>query len=144
MHGAVGRRADAAEDQQHFLALDQPPRLLHRLRRAVGIIRDDHLDAASVDATVVVHLAEIRLRRFRDLRERRHRAAQRRGGADLDGLVVGAGIVFALGLSRACCEHRQQDAGRAKAGEARHDVVSPKFALRFSRRGVETNDRSYG
>jgi hypothetical protein len=32
-----------------------------------------------------------------------------------------------LGLSCACCEHRQQDAGRAKAGEARHDVVSPNL-----------------
>ena len=31
VHGAVGRRADAAEDQQHLLALDQPPGLLHRL-----------------------------------------------------------------------------------------------------------------
>ena len=94
MHGAVGRRADAAEDQQHLVALDQPPGLLHRLRRAVGIVGDDHLDAPAVDAAVVVDLAEIGLRRFRDLREGGDRAAQRRRGADLDGLVVGAGIVF--------------------------------------------------
>ena len=43
MHGGLRRGAERAEQRQHFLLLDQPPRRLDTFRRAVGVIQCEEL-----------------------------------------------------------------------------------------------------
>ena len=51
---AFGGGADDLERQQHLVALDQLAHLLHRLRRAVGVVILDQIDLAAVHAALVV------------------------------------------------------------------------------------------
>ena len=45
--------------QGDLLLLDQPARLLHRLRRAVPVVEADEIDLAAVDAALLVDHPEI-------------------------------------------------------------------------------------
>ena len=52
MDRCVGRRAERAEHQQHFVALDQLAGLLDCFWRAVGIVIGDVINLAAVDAAL--------------------------------------------------------------------------------------------
>ena len=76
--------ADRGEDQRDLVALDQPPRLLHRLRRRVAVVERDQIDLAAVDAAALVEHLEIADLALAERAERRHRPAVGHGLADLD------------------------------------------------------------
>ncbi len=93
----VGRSAQRVEDQQHLVALDQPPRLFHRRRRTVGIVVGDEGDLAAVDAALLVDLVEVGNLGLADHAIGGRRPTIRHDVADLDLGVAGAGIVLAGG-----------------------------------------------
>src|SRR6516165_4805817 len=66
LNGSVARRAEALEDKQDLVALDQPARLLDRFGRTIGVVIRDEADLATVDAALSVHLVEISGDRFPD------------------------------------------------------------------------------
>ena len=92
----IRRRAEALEDQQDLVALDQLARLLDRLGRAVAVVVGDEVDLAAVDAAFGVDLLEIGRDRLADQAVGRGRTAIGIDVADLDLGVAGAGIVFLL------------------------------------------------
>jgi hypothetical protein len=59
MHGGLRRGAERAEQRQHFLLLDQPPRRFDRLGRAIGVVHREEPDLAPVDAALLVQHLEI-------------------------------------------------------------------------------------
>ena len=52
VHGGLRRGAERAEQRQHLLLLDQPPRRLDAFRRAVGVVQGQEGDLAPVDAAL--------------------------------------------------------------------------------------------
>ena len=113
----VGRGADGIDEEQDLLALDQLPDLLHGFRRAVGIVERDVIDLAPIHPAFIVDFLEPGGGRHRARRIGRCRAAERRGGADLDFRVGDAGAVFLLRQRRRCGEterKQRQCAARAK------------------------------
>ena len=92
----VRRGAERREDQKHLVALDQLARLLHRLRRAVGVVIGNEVDLAAVDAAIVVDHPHIGAHRLADDAVGRCRPAIRHDVADLDLGVGDAGVVFLL------------------------------------------------
>ena len=59
LHSRAGRCAEAVENEQHLLLLDQAAGLLDRLRRRVGIVERDEVDLPSVDAALLIDHLEI-------------------------------------------------------------------------------------
>ena len=131
----VGRGAERREDQEHLVALDQLARLLHRLRRAVGVVIGDEVDLAAVDAAIVVDHAEIGAHRLADDAVGRGRPAVRHDVADLDLGVGDAGVVFLLrGSGRGGCGEDQSGSPRVWKGLTRalkKFVVKKSLSARF-------------
>ncbi len=96
VHGGLRRGAERAEQRQHFVLLDQPPRRLDAFRRAVGVVHGEELDLAPVDAALLVDHLEIG---FADAPQHaidRAGTGMRHGLAELDFGIAGADIVFFL------------------------------------------------
>lgn len=87
-HGKAGRRTERHEDHEDIVALDQPPRLLDRLRRAGAIVGDNELDLSAIDAALIVDHLEVGERALRDHAIGAAGAAERCGSSD-DDLGVG-------------------------------------------------------
>ena len=96
VHGGLRRGAERAEQRQHFLLLDQPPRRLDAFRRAVGIVHGEELDLAAVDAALLVQHLEIGLADPAEHAIERAGAGMRHGLAELDLGIARARIVFLL------------------------------------------------
>ena len=92
----VGRRAEALEDQQHAVALDQLARLLDGFWRAIAVVIGDEIDHAAVDAAFGVDLLEVGRDRLADEPVGRSRPAVGIDIADLDLFVGYPGAVFLL------------------------------------------------
>jgi hypothetical protein len=103
VHRGLRRRAERAEQGQHFLLLDQPPGGFDRLRRAVGIVHGEELDLAAVDAALFVQHLEIGFADPAEHAVQRTRAAVRHGLPQLDFSVGRTGIVFFLRRGDARC-----------------------------------------
>ncbi len=83
---------DDVEDREHALLLDEPSRLLDRLRRVVRVVEIEVADVAAEHAAVRVDVVEVRLRALGDYRVGGLGPRDRRRAAD-DDLVGGdAGI----------------------------------------------------
>ena len=119
----IRRRSQRIEHEQHFVAFDQLARLLHRLRRAVGVVIADEVDLAAVDAAGIVDLLEVGGFGLADDAIGGSGAAIRHDVADLDFGIGGAGIVFFLS-ERAVArggEHDERGRGNCEsAGDNRH------------------------
>ena len=111
----IGRRAEALENQQHFVALDQLARLLDGFRRAVAVVIGDEIDLAAVDAALGVDLVEIGGDRLADQAVSRGRPAVGIDIADLDLGVACAGIVFLLRQRRGRGEREPESNATVKA-----------------------------
>ena len=133
LNRGVARGAERREDQEHLVALDQPARLLHGLRRAVGVVICDEIDPAAVDAAIVVDHPEIGAHRLADRGIGRRRAAVRHDVANLDFRVGDAGIVFFLRDRRhgSCGDNYS---GKSKRKTKRPDEI-PSAALHVASRG---------
>ena len=119
----VMRGADRGEDQRDLVALDQPPRLLHRLRRRVAVVERDQIDLAAVDAAALVDHLEIADLALAERAERRDRPAIGHGLADLD---FGCGDAAHFGRHRGGRQHQTSDgAQRAKSRDETHRLPSP-------------------
>ena len=91
-HRGVRGRAQAVDDREDLVLLDQLADHGRGGRRVVAVVLDDVLDAAAVDPAVVVDVVEVGLRRRRDGRvARRGRAGQRGVGADGDRVLADPG-----------------------------------------------------
>src|ERR1700677_2417672 len=55
----VWRRAESVGQKGDMLLLDQPPHLLNRLRRAIGVVEADEIDLAAVNPALIVDHLEI-------------------------------------------------------------------------------------
>ncbi len=102
----IAWRAQRIEDQQHLVGLDELARLLHRLRRAVAVVIGDEVDLAAVDAALGIELVEIGGLGLADRRIGRSRTRIGHDVADLDLGIGRAGIIFLLGVGRACERNR--------------------------------------
>ena len=121
-HGAVGRGAEIAEQAGDLVLLDQPADLLHRLRRAVGVVVGQELDLSPGDAALVVHHAEIGIHGLALDAERRDRPAVGHGVADAD---LGRGDARRrLGGSKARGGERGAGPHGQQAATGGHGVVS--------------------
>jgi hypothetical protein len=100
LNGGVAGRAEALEDKQDLVALDQLARLLDRFGRTIGVVIRDEVDLATVNPALSVHLVEIGGNRFPDQPVGRRRTAVGIDIADLDLGIACAGIVFLLGKRR--------------------------------------------
>ncbi len=109
--GIVGRGAHGLEQEQDLFLLDELPNLLHRLGRAVPVVKAEKPDLAPVDAALLVYHREIGGLRLADSAIGRGRAAVRHGLADLDFAVAGTRGIALLGSDRL---HRQ---GKASNGD---------------------------
>jgi hypothetical protein len=92
----LGGVPSGVEHQQHLVLLDQLAHLLDRLGRAVAVVVGDEVDLAAVDAALGVDLLEVGADGLADGAVGRRRPAVGLGVADLDLLVVGAGVVLLL------------------------------------------------
>ena len=123
VHGGLRRGAERAEQRQHFLLLDQPPRRLDAFRRAVGVVHGEELHLAAVDAALFVQHLEIGLADAAEHAVERAGAGMRHGLSELDFGVAGARIVFLL---------RRPDEGRGQRGcerrwQARWRRIAPRL-----------------
>ena len=84
VHGGLRRGAERAEQRQHFLLLDQPPRRLDAFRRAVGVVHGEEFHLASVDAALFVQHLEIGLADAPQHAVERAGTGMRHGLAELD------------------------------------------------------------
>src|ERR1700721_2164307 len=66
----ISRRPQFAENKRHLVALDQPPCVLPRFRRTIGIIIGDIVDLAPVDAAALVDRLHIGHDGLADLADR--------------------------------------------------------------------------
>src|SRR2546423_1501950 len=124
----VARGAERREDQELLVAFDQLAGLLHRLRRAVGVIVGDEIDLAAVDATGVVDHPEIGTHRLADDAISRRRPAVWHDVADLDFGVGRAGIVFFLrGRRHGSCSDDQY--GKSKRRDEIPDAALHRIFL---------------
>src|SRR5260370_16551481 len=96
MDRRLRRRAERAEQGQHFLLLDQPPRGFDRLRRAVGIVHSKEFYLAAVDAALFVQHLEIGFADPAKHAVQRTRAAVRHRLPELDFGIARTAIVFFL------------------------------------------------
>src|SRR3954453_21740512 len=80
-------RADAAEDREDLVVLDELPRLADGLGRVVRVVDVAERDLAAPDPAVVVDVAEVRVRAARDGGVRDLVAAERHGRAEEDRVV---------------------------------------------------------
>ena len=55
----VGRGAERLEQERHLFLLDEPPHLLDRLGRAVGVVDADEIELAAVDPALLVDHLEV-------------------------------------------------------------------------------------
>ena len=127
--------ADRGEDQRDLVAFDQPPRLLHRLRRRVAVVERDQIDLAAVDAAALVDHLEIADLALAERTERRDRPAIGHGLADLD---FGCGDAAHFGRHRGGRQHQTSDgAQRANSRDETHRLPSPvsSAALKGARSG---------
>ena len=134
--------ADRGEDQRDLVALDQPPRLLHRLRRRVAVVERDQVDLAAVDAAALVDHLEIADLALAERAERRHRPAIGHGLADLD---FGCGDAAHFGRHRGGRQHQTSDgAQRANSRDETHRLPSPCVVSRAQGRAERPVLRSGG
>jgi len=104
LHGGLRAGAERAEQREHFLLLDQTPRRLDGLRRAVGIVQRQERDLAPVDSALLVQHLEIRRLGAADHAIKRPRPGMRYGLAELDLSVARARIVFLLRVRGGCSD----------------------------------------
>src|SRR3984893_11249949 len=119
----------AVEDKQHFVALDELPRLLDGLRRAVAVVVGDEIDLAAVDAALGVHLVEVSGDGLADGPVGGGRPAIGADVSDLDLRIARAGVVFFLrergaGPSDGEAEHRGRQQTRCEARHGFPPIVS--------------------
>ena len=131
--------ADRGEDQRDLVALHQPARLLHRLRRRVAVVERDQVDLAAIDAAALVDHLEIADLALAERAERRHRPAIGHGLADLD---FGCGDAAHFGGG---CGQRQQATAPARQILRANASILPPLCraldrwprqARFSRRSL--------
>src|SRR6516165_8134350 len=95
----VGRRPGAVEDQQDFIASDEPAGLFDGFRRTVSVVIGNEPDLAPVDAAFGVHLVEIRRDGFTDDALSRRGPAVGHDIANLDLSVARTGLYFFCGVA---------------------------------------------
>ena len=129
--GEVLLGAEAVEDREDAVLLNELPRLLHRLRGVVGVVEVLVVDLPSVDAALrVVDVLEVAVGAVGDRLERRGGTAERIRPADQDRGRGYAGRVVGLGACKADDERDEERAGERE--EARHCEIG------FSRTGMVT------
>src|SRR5512133_2749169 len=90
--------ADAVEDREDLLVLDELPRLQNRLGRVVGVVEVEVADLPLPDPSVVVHVLEVRICPAGDCGVRDLVAAQRHSRAEQDRVVRDAGVAVGSGV----------------------------------------------
>ena len=123
------RRAHGREDEGDAVALDQPPRRFHGLRRRERVVERQQIELAAVDAALLVDLFEIGREHPAGDAERRRRPAIGHGVADLDLGVADAGTVGFLRGDR-----RGQTGGSQRCGQDQSGFhgFSPVIIVRAS------------
>jgi hypothetical protein len=119
----VGRRAERAEQREHFILFDQPARLLDRLGRRVAVVQADQIDLAPVDPARGIDLVEVCRLGAPDGAEHRQRAAVGHGLAELDFLVARSRTILLLRMRRGDKQHRRQQ-GHSR-GPVRGSLSAP-------------------
>src|SRR5206468_2472165 len=105
--GADTGSTERAEQESHFIALDELPGLLHRLGRAVSIVVGNEIDLAAVDATALVDRIDVGDQTLPGVAERRRGTAKRERRPHLHFGAGDAGRFRTRG--RAC--NRRADSG---------------------------------
>jgi len=109
--------ADAVEDREHVVVLDELPCLLDGQRHRVLVVEVLVDDLSPVDAAVVVDVAEVRVGADPDRAEERRAPRQRHGAADRDRRRGDArGAARERGLDRGERERPDEQALRHEIG----------------------------
>src|SRR5258708_11058938 len=120
------------------------PSLLHRLRRAIGVVIAYEVDLAAVHAAIVVEHPKIGAHRLADDAVGRGRPAIRHDVADLDLGVGDAPVVFFLRGGRHG-GRGDDEGGKSKLlNEMRTDKTAPDGLLRAALHGLPLLDQADG